>query len=603
MSIDKGKSYNLSFYARSRASHPLTVSLESAQGEVLASQNVSGVGSGWKKFTVSLLASDTDRNARLVISTDKPGTFWLDMVSLFPRDTWKKRPNGLRSDLMDKIAAIKPDFVRFPGGCFVEGWAIENRFRWKETVGDVAERPGHPNLWGYRSTDGLGYLEYLQMCEDLKSEPLFVINCGMSHGDYAVPMDQMGPYVQDALDAIEYANGPITSKWGALRAKHGHPKPFHLKMMQIGNENGGAAYNERYGLFHDAIKAQYPDIKLVACDWGGVPKNRPLDIIDPHSYSNPESMISQATRYDDADRKGPRVYFGEYAVTSDAGTGNLQAAVAEAAFMTGLERNGDLVIMSSYAPLLSNWDWKAWNPNAIVYNQAQVYGTPSYHVQQIFGANRSDVNLPVTIKQPKPREIEMRGKIGVGTWETQAEFKDIQVTRDGKTLFTGDFSQNTDGWNKMDGQWSVVEGALRQSGAGQNARAFIGDSSWSNYTLSLKARKLGGKEGFWICFASLNDTAPRRWNLGGWGNQQHGFEMDGETLERVPGTIETNRWYDIRIELKGASIKAYLDGKLIHDTTVRSRSALYAVAGRDKATGETDYESGQHLPRSRRDRN
>ncbi|RYX86729.1 DUF1080 domain-containing protein [bacterium] len=584
LAVQKGKTYDLSFYARATASNPLVASLESSKGVVLASQKVTGVGNGWKKFSVSLSSKDSDSNARLVISTDKTGTFWLDMVSLFPRDTWKNRPNGLRADLMEKIDAMKPAFVRFPGGCFVEGDRLENRFVWKETIGDVATRPGHWNLWSYRSTDGLGYLEYLQMCEDLKAEPLFVINVGMSHQG-VVPMAQMGPYVQDALDAIEYANGPVTSKWGALRAKHGHPKPFTLKLMQIGNENGGAAYNERYALFHDAIKAKYPNINLVACDWGGTPKNRPLDIIDPHLYSNPQTMINQSNRFDNSDRSGPHIYFGEYAVTEQSGTGNLQAAVAEAAFMTGLERNGDIVKMSSYAPLLSHWDWKAWNPNAIVYDQSQLYGTPSYYVQQMFGANRGDVNLPVAIEQPKTNARVASGKIGVGTWDTQAEFKDIKVTKNGQTLFASDFSQNTNGWKTTDGQWSVMDGSLRQGGGGQGVRASIGDVSWSDYTLSLKARKLGGAEGFLITFTSPDDQTKTWWNLGGWGNKEHGLELEGSTMARVPGTIETNRWYDIRIELKGDNIKAYLDGKLIHDVN-RSRPALYAVAGRDKATGE-----------------
>ncbi len=281
------------------------------------------------------------------------------------------------------------------------------------------------------------------------------------------------------------------------------------------------------------------------------------------------------------------MYFGEYAVTREAGAGNLQAAVAEAAFLTGLERNADVVIMSSYAPLLSDPSWKAWNPNAIVFDNARVYGTPSYHVQTLFAANRGDVVLPVRVEQPRRPVEPVRGRIGVGTWATQAEFKDIRVTRGGRTLFAGDFSQGTGGWKTTRGRWEVIDGALRQSGEENDARAVAGDASWSDYTLALKARKLGGKEGFLILFQSPGDNTKSWWNLGGWDNTKHGLEVPGVALTQVPGSIQTGRWYDIRIELQGPSIRCYLDGKLVHDATRAAPPVLFAVAGRDTATGET----------------
>ncbi|HEX8465816.1 MAG TPA: alpha-L-arabinofuranosidase C-terminal domain-containing protein [Abditibacterium sp.] len=592
--VQSGKRYDLSFYARAAQgfSGPLTATLETSTGRVLATQTVRGLTTGWKKLSVSLRASASEPDARLVISAATPGTVWLDVVSLFPRETWKGRSNGLRPDLMEKIVAMKPAFVRFPGGCYVEGDTIENRFRWKETIGDIAARPGHWNLWGYRSNDGLGYHEYLQMCEDLASEPLFVINVGMSHlngrlNAYAVPMDQMGPYVQDALDAIEYANGPVTSKWGALRAKNGHPKPFNLKLLQIGNENGGPLYNERYALFHDAVKAKYPDVQLVACDWGGVPRNRPLDIIDPHLYSNPKTMMAQATRFDSADRNGPKIYFGEYAVTTQAGTGNLQAALAEAAFMTGMERNGDIVKMSSYAPLLSDIRWKAWNPNAIVFDQARVYGTPSYYVQALFGANRGDINLPLQVQQPQVEIEPIKGLAGVGTWNTQAEFRNIKITKNGQETFSGANVANLGGWKPSNGDWTLENGVLKQSGSQTNTRTLFGDLGTGDYTLSLQARKLGGAEGFLISFGLPDSTTVSWWNIGGWGNTMHGLEAPGIELKQVPGRIETGRWYDIRIELKGTTVNCYLDNQLVQSATRVNTQALYAVAGRDNKSGET----------------
>ncbi|MBW3625352.1 MAG: alpha-L-arabinofuranosidase, partial [Armatimonadetes bacterium] len=588
MSVERGKRYDLSFYARAAEgfSGPLTAALESREGKVLASKRIGGLSGNWKKFSVTLTPGSTDHRARLALSANAPGTLWLDMVSLFPRETFRNRPNGLRADLMRTIAAMNPAFLRFPGGCFVEGQRMSDAWRWKETIGDIAERPGRWNLWGYRSTDGLGYHEYLQMAEDLGAEPLFVINAGMAHEDH-VPMEKMGPFVQDALDAIEYANGPVTSKWGALRAKHGHPKPFGLKMIQIGNENGGPLYNERYALFHDAIRARYPNIRLIACDWGGVPRSRPLDIIDPHLYANPATFLRQANRYDTYDRTGPQVYFGEYAVTREAGTGNVQAALAEAAFMTGLERNGDVVVMSSYAPLLIRPSWKAWNPNAIVFDQSRIYGTPSYHVQTMFAGHRADRLLPLTL-EAEPQAVEQpQGKIGVGTWNTQAEFRDIRVTRNGRTVFESDFTRGTEGWQLSRGKWESAGGALRQNALEENVLALAGDPGVGDFTLNLKARKLGGREGFLIAFQTPDAQTKSWWNLGGWDNTQHGMELPGMEPVRMPGRIETGRWYDIKVEVQGNTVKGYLDGQLVQQVTRTPVRTLHAVAGTDGGAGET----------------
>ena len=291
------------------------------------------------------------------------------------------------------------------------------------------------------------------MCEDLGAEPLFVINCGMSHKEN-VPLDKMGEFVQDALDAIEYANGPVTSTWGAVRAKNGHRAPFNLKYMEIGNENGGTAYHERYALFYDAIKAKYPQMHLIANEWSGTPKNRPIEIVDEHYYSTPEFFIANAGKYDSYDRAGRKVYVGEYAVTQGCGQGNLRAAIGEAAFMTGMERNSDVVLMASYAPLFANVHYKKWNPDLIDFDSSRAYGIPSYYVQQMFSENRGDVVLPVTVTAPAITPAARTGAIGVGTWRTQAEFKDIKVTRGDETLFAYDPGDGTHGWRRHGGDWS-----------------------------------------------------------------------------------------------------------------------------------------------------
>jgi alpha-L-arabinofuranosidase len=582
MAMVKDAEYCLSLAARADdgVGGPIAAAIESRSGRRLAEGVIEGLSGEWKNFSLDLKAGGTDPQAKLVLSFAQPGTIWLDMVSLLPKKTWKN--HGLRPDLAEMLAGLKPAFVRFPGGCWVEGDEMKFAYRWKRTIGDVAQRVPLWNIWKYYATHGLGFHEYLVMCEDLGAEPLFVINCGMSHREN-VPMDKMREWVQDALDAIEYANGPATSKWGSVRAKAGHPAPFNMKYIEIGNENGGPPYQERYALFYDAIKARYPHMQLVA----DVPtEKRPADIVDEHYYSSPEFFMMQADRYDKYPRKGPKIYVGEYAVTQNCGQGNLRGALGEAAFMTGMERNSDVVVMASYAPLFVNVHHRGWNPDLIDFDSSRVYGIPSYSVQKMFAENRGDVVLPVDVRCRLVNEGPTGGAIGVGTWITQAEFKDIKVTRGDKTLFASDFADGTKGWRLLSGDWKVQNGLLRQNSMADNVRAVTGDKSWTDYTYSLKARKLGGTEGFLILFRVQNDHEKAWWNLGGWGNRGHAIELGGVIGQEVPGRIETGRWYDIRIELKGTNIKCYLDGKLIHDINYPSVKSLFASASREGVSGD-----------------
>lgn len=575
MSFVKGDKYNVSFFARASSdfSGPLTVTLESADSFAYAKEEIKKLTSDWKHFSFSLKSNGTDPKARLTVSCSNPGTFWLDMVSVLPAKTWKN--HGLRPDLCEMLVGLKPAFMRFPGGCWVEGDTMKHAYRWKETIGDISERRTQHNIWGYYATHGLGYHEYLQLSEDLGAEPMFCINVGMSHKEN-VPMDQMQEYVQDALDCLEYANGSADSKWGALRAKAGHPAPFNMKYLEIGNENGGPAYHERYALFHDAIKAKYPNVTLIANVWNGIPSNRSLEIVDEHYYNNPEFFIANAGKYDNYDRTKFKVFIGEYAVTQGTGQGSHRGAVGEAAFMTGMERNSDVVVMGSYAPLFVNINHKRWNPDLIDFDSSRVYGIPSYYVQKMFAENRGDVVLPAEVTSPAAEVEAKGGMVGVGTWTTQAEFKDIKVTRGDETLFASDFSKGTKGWKTIDGEWKAVDGVLKQNSLGENIRAITGDKKWVNYTYTLKARKLGGAEGFLVIFGLQNDKQKSWWNIGGWGNKRHGLEIGGVENESVDGSIETGRWYDIKVEIKGAGIKCYLDGKLIHDTKFPTMKALYA---------------------------
>ena len=583
--VVKGEAYRLSLLSRAEGIERLTVSIESSGGKVYASREFKKLGADWQALNANLVPNMTDPKARLVIFTTRPGKFWVDMVSLFPAKTWKGRSNGLRVDLAKKLADLGPAFVRFPGGCWVEGDTMKDAYRWKETIGPVAARRTQRNIWQYQATHGIGYHEYLVLCEDLKAEPLFVINCGMSHKE-VVPMDKMGEFVQDALDAIEYANGPTESKWGAVRARNGHPGPFGLKYMEIGNENGGAAYHERYALIYDAIKGKYPAMHLIANEWNGRPSNRSIEVLDEHYYSSPEFFIRQAGKYDSYDRRAHKVYVGEYAVTQGGGLGNLRAAVGEAAFMAGMERNSDVVVMSSYAPLFANVNYKKWNPDLINFDSSRVFGLPGYYVQQMFSRNRGDVVLPITVQAADVQAVAKSGGVGVGTWLTEAEFKDMKVTRAGEVLFQADFSNGTAPWRLKSGKWSVKEGILCQEQHAENVRAFVGDKSWTDYTYTLKARKTGGAEGFLIPFLVSDDEAKGWWNIGGWGNQRHGIEMDGMDRVEVPGRIETWRWYDIRIEVKGPRVRCYLDDVLVHDVQGSPMKSLVATASLDRKASE-----------------
>lgn len=566
----------------------LYVKVLSSSDKELAAGEIKGISGDWNNYTLDLTASASDTKAYLEIVATGNGTLFLDMVSLLPKKTWKN--HGLRPDLAESIAALKPAFFRFPGGCWVEGEDISRMYNWKKTIGNVDARTPLWNIWGYHATHGLGYHEYLQLSEDLGAEPLFCINVGMSHREI-VPMDQMGQWVQDALDAIEYANGSTNSFWGALRAKHGHPAPFNLKYLEIGNENGTRAYNERWTLFYNAIKAKHPEMQLIANLWqGNVPRDPKPDMIDEHYYNTPEFFMQQANRYDNYDRNGPKIFVGEYAVTRNGGQGNLRAAIGEAAFMTGLERNSDIVAMAAYAPLFVNVNHRKWNPDLINFDSSRWYGLPGYYVQKLFSEHRGDVVLPVKVEAGEVQEKPPTGCIGVGTWNTAAEFKDIKVTApDGKVLFTSDFSSNSAGWKFLgDGaNWQVQDGALRQTAEREFIRAIVGDKSWTDYTLELKARKISGREGFLILFHINNDEDRAWWNIAGWNNTQHGIEL-GETLDGKRGSVETGRWYDLKVEVRGAAVKCSMDGRVIHDlkNTLALTRGLFASATREDASGD-----------------
>ena len=407
--------YRASFYAKAAPGFngPLTVAITSNDGATThASARVGGLTGDWKEYQVTLTTGQVMATAenRLVISTNQAGSLWLGFVSLFP-ETYANRPNGNRKDIMQLLADMKPAFLRFPGGNYLEGNTIATRFEWKKTIGDPARRPGHmDDAWRYWSSDGMGLAEFLEWCEDLHMQPLLAVYAGYSlRGQRVAPGPDLEPYVTEALDEIEYVTGPATSTWGARRAKDGHPAPYRLEYVEVGNEDNfdratGGTYDGRFTQFFDAIKAKYPQLKVISTMRA---TTRTPDLIDEHYYRNSEDeMASHAHDYDARDRTGPKVFVGEWATRVGRPTPNMSGALGDAAWMTGMERNSDLVVMSSYAPLFVNVNkgGMQWPTDLIGYDAMTSYGSPAYYAQQMFSRYHGDVVLPVTAQGIPTRE-------------------------------------------------------------------------------------------------------------------------------------------------------------------------------------------------------
>uniref|UniRef100_A0ACD5Y482 Uncharacterized protein n=1 Tax=Avena sativa TaxID=4498 RepID=A0ACD5Y482_AVESA len=409
MNIEDGKTYNLVMHIRSPETLVLTVSLTSSDGlRILVSAvvRVSGT-SKWTKLDQSLIAKGTDRTSRLQITANTKGVVWLDQISLMPLDTYKG--HGFRTELISMLLDLRPRFLRFPGGCFVEGNSLKNAFRWRDSIGPWEERPGHyGDVWHYWTDDGLGYYEFLQLAEDLNAAPVWVVNIGISHNDEVNTTD-VAPLVVDVLDSIESARGSAGSKWGSVRSAMGHPEPFPLKYVALGNEDCKfKIYKSNYPKFYDAIRHSYPDIQLISnCISSSGPFGPPADLYDYHTYTNAANLFRMKNTFDRASRTGPKVFVSEYAVNDkkDAGNGSLLASLAEAAFLTGLEKNSDVVQMACYAPLFVNDNDHSWMPDTIVFNSWQQYGTPSYWMQTFFRESSGAMIHPMTMSSSYSKSL------------------------------------------------------------------------------------------------------------------------------------------------------------------------------------------------------
>lgn len=606
----QGRTYKLSLFAKGNYKGGLKARLISADGKTVYAETTvdAAIGKKWNKYTAELTANANDPKAQFELVFDGKGTVTLDVVSLFP-PTFMNRPNGLRPDLAQLLYNIRPKFVRFPGGCYVEGQeSPENAFHWEETIGPIEQRPGHKNVnWRYRTSDGMGFDEYLQLAEDLNAKPLYVVNVGLWHGGMT-PVDSIQPWIDECMNALEYANGPVTSKYGALRAKNGHPEPYNIEYLEIGNENNqpdpalqSDHYYERFKKFKDAVLAKYPNMHLIGnvVAWGDDnptwDSKESVELLDEHYYRNPAWFAENFNKYDTYNRKGSEIYVGEYAVTQGFGNmGSLDAALGEAVYMMGIENNSDIVTMASYAPIFANLNDRMWAPDMIQFTSDKVFGTPSYYVQNLMANNIGTRVLKVNQTNPyKYGDVQVKPavcRVGMGTWSTQVSFEDKGYTdANGNALPMTLQELPTD----VRGDWKVDGNIIKQTSNGESCiRLNPGEITSEGYIYKVRARKDAGNEGFLLIFNYVDDKNYCWLNLGGWNNTQHGIEqiVDGAKgqVATVSGNIETGRWYDIELKVKGDSIFASLDGKEIFATKLRANTlpGVFSTATLDENTGE-----------------
>lgn len=567
--------YHLRVIARSpQSSFTLNVRLMDEHDALLAQTALILDPAGeWCDLRADLTCNGAAAQGRLELVLPDSGARELDIdyVSLIPDDTYHHRPNGIRRDVAEAIEALHPTFVRWPGGCVVEGVTLETRFKWKEAMGDPAARPGIYNLWGYRNSCGLGWPEMLQFCEDLGAAAMYVCNVGMAcqaQTSELAAESEVGAYLQDCLDAIEYAIGDTTTPWGARRAADGHPDPYSLEYVEIGNENWGPKYDERYSLFHEAIQARYPQLTLIS-DYGleGLEGKTDVEMIDPHWYMAPSFFFNNTQLFDSLPRTGPGIYVGEYACNRSVGSGNMEAALSEAAFLLGMERNADLVKMSSYAPLLESDFYRAWPTNLIWVSPTEVMGRSSYQVQKLMAENRPTRSLPQSLLASAPELLTYpTGRLGLGCWKSKVEFRNARLSIDGAPAQPLDLDDGT----SFVGEWLSEAGTLKQVAVEPCCKYLLPRLDADTYTLQLEARKIAGKDAFLVYFG-MDETGEEGYyySVGGQNNSKacvekiHLGKNSGQDGDIAAFHAEMDQWYDLRIEVTPQESRLYVDGNLM----------------------------------------
>ena len=671
MSIRKNEGYKVSFYAKSndKYSGEIIVNL-AVDGKAVATKTFSGVTNNWQKFSATLTPTESaNKDVTLQVLINK-GTVCLDMISLFPVNTYKNRENGLRADMCQLLEDLQPKFLRFPGGCVIEGYDANSAYDWKDSIGvdekglpllfngkygDVSARPQGVSIWtDFNKTDdlfpsffsyGLGFYEYFQLAEDLGAVGVPVLNCGLycqarGKGPVDTESEEFQKYIQDMFDLVEFCRGGANTTWGRVRIDMGHPAPFRLKYICIGNENWGNDYFVRYSKFLEAFnkaKAENPELydgleliyssgvddgisgtdylasyEYAKNELDKMNSSNALDFAgatDHHYYNDPSWFYKNADYYDEhnytrdvltmTDTKyggAINVFLGEYASWSNT----LNSALSEAAYMTGLERNGDIVKMAAYAPLFSSVTARHWAPDLIWFNNNSSMGSINYHVQKLFSVNQGSAVLSHSFDGAKVPQNNLKGAVGVGTWFTSAKFDNVVV----KSLETGEIlGEDTfnllskSNWDfASDGKWKIRKGALVNTTtdmeySNTGSVAYFGDPSWENYSFTVEATKLDGKEGFIIPFAVKDAQNNYFWNIGGWDNTVSCLQQieNNNKTDKIVGTVkdfsvETGKTYKITVEVSGSNVKGYIDGEIYFDYNCGSEAEAkaYTVVSNDE---------------------
>lgn len=583
ISIRKGEKYDLSFYIKGASMVPKTIqiSLSDSIGTTVLSDvfRIAPVYE-WKKYQHTFTATENTDKAILAITTDTSAIFWLDVVSLLPQKTWKNRPGGLRPELMEMIADLNPQFIRFPGGSFVEGYTAGTYPTWKETIGDISERKHFWNIWAYGTTNGIGYYEYLQMCEDLKAEPIYVINSGItsqSRRPRYEDITAMDKLVQDAQDAIAYANEPADSIFGAMRARHGHPEPFNLKYVEIGSENYGQEYAKRFELFKSVISKAHPEVTVISSSH--IPGKMRNEWSDSHFYSSESFLISNynryaATRYS---RRSPSVFIGEFGMIDAALQGSLRAAIGEACFLIGVENSQDVVKRLAYSPVLGNINYPLQRYPAILFDNGQAIATPSYYLMQLFANNRGDEVLKTEVATYQKPQITF-GRSGIELFDNSYAIKNVKIDQ----MLVADASIRGGGWKVDNG--TLVPDANRWN------YILMGDLSSYNYTFSADIQRIKGSGHiqFRVRDNGLNDQQADYIGFTiGAGVSEFYRQAGGvrDTLRTpVSYPFQSNRWYNLKLVCKDENVSCYVNDTLIHEVAIPSLPSLVSVATLDKAS-------------------
>ena len=606
MYLQKGEKYRFSCLAATdgRGELPLRIVLENDEGRNLGQADiVVSNGTVWNHYEAEITAQEITTAGNLSIYIEAVGRLYLDMVSLFPQKTFMQQRNGLRADIATLLADLKPRFMRFPGGCLVHDGSInaedrDSLYRWKNTIGVLEERPARRNNWGYNQTLGLGYYEYFCFCEEIGAKPLPVLPAGYDpHHQRKVPFDQLDEWIQEALDLISFANDDASAQWGRIRCELGHPEPFGLEYIGIGNEEVGEGFFERYPYFHKAIKEKYPDIQIIASSgpfaaggeyekgWNCARRNH-ADLVDEHYYMAPEWFLANHHRYDSFDENGPKVFLGEY-----ASWGNTwYNALTEASYMTGMERNSEKVGLACYAPLLCNVNYINWKPDMIWFDNHQAYGTANYYVQKLFMNHQGDdrielemtgIDDSVTIQDDPKGGFGLRTEPDTVVRYSQIMIEDIQngtIWKDSEVYFVGD---NVEQYRAADPDARVVTEDI-----------LLHTVESDHYIITVKGEMLYGRRGFMLQYGNRDEKNRYQWEIGGWQNMDSALTQDiagrNSCLTQSSFTVAADREYELKLEIEGRHLRAYIDGELIHEIhhAPVKIEPLYTAASIDRQSGD-----------------